>query len=154
MIDVDPAIYSYCTVKLILQPILENAINYGVGGMDEDDGGRIKVTGGKQDETIVLSVSDNGLGMSDEEVRFLLIDDKRKHKHGSGVGLVNINNRIQLLFGKEYGLTVESEPDEGTKVSIRIPAILYTEENQEMIEAGLSLGNGGERYKKEPEERR
>lgn len=154
VIDVDPAIYSYCTVKLILQPILENAINYGVGGMDEDDGGRIKVTGGKQDETIVLSVSDNGLGMSDEEVRFLLIDDKRKHKHGSGVGLVNINNRIQLLFGKEYGLTVESEPDEGTKVSIRIPAILYTEENQEMIEAGLSLGNGGERYKKEPEERR
>ncbi len=154
VIDVDPAIYSYCTVKLILQPILENAINYGVGGMDEDDGGRIKVTGGKQDETIVLSVSDNGLGMSDEEVRFLLIDDKRKHKHGSGVGLVNINNRIQLLFGKEYGLTVESEPDEGTKVSIRIPAILYTEENQEMIEAGLPLGNGGERYKKEPEERR
>ncbi len=152
--DVDPAICSYCTVKLILQPILENAINYGVGGMDEDDGGRIKVTGRKRDETIVLSVADNGLGMSDEEVRFLLIDDKRIHKHGSGVGLVNINNRIQLLFGKEYGLSVESEPDEGTVVSVCIPAIPYTEQNQKMLEAGLPFGDGLESYKNGPEEQR
>ena len=61
---------------------------------------------------------------------------KRIHKHGSGVGLVNVNNRIQLLFGKEYGLVIESEPDEGTTVSICIPEIPYTEENRKNLEKG------------------
>ena len=59
-----------------------------------------------------------------------MTDSNRIHKHGSGVGLVNINSRIKILFGKEYGLIVKSEPDEGTRVSICIPAVLYTEENR------------------------
>lgn len=132
--DVDPELYSYCTVKLILQPILENAINYGVSGMD--DCGEIKVTGRQKDGNIILSVTDNGMGMSEEEVGLLLTDSNRVHKHGSGVGLVNVNNRIQILFGKEYGIHVESEPDEGTTVSICIPAVLYTEENRKILEKG------------------
>ena len=57
-------------------------------------------------------------------------------RHGSGVGLRNVNSRIKLRFGQDYGLTVESEPDEGTCVTIRIPAVPYTEENQEMLENG------------------
>lgn len=133
-LDVDSEIYSYCTVKLVLQPILENAINYGVVGMD--DCGEITVTGRKKDDDIILSVTDNGMGMSEEEVRFLLTDSGRIHKHGSGVGLVNVNNRIQILFGKEYGLTVESEPDAGTTVSIRIPFVPCTEENRKILEKG------------------
>ncbi len=140
VLDVDPAVYSFCTVKLILQPILENAINYGVGGMDEDDGGEIRVTGREQDGKVLLLVEDNGLGMSEDEVAFLLTDNNRIHKHGSGVGLVNVNNRIQLLFGKEYGLSVASEPDEGTVVTVSFPAIPYTEENRKMLEAGLPFG--------------
>ena len=52
------------------------------------------------------------------------------------MGLININNRLQILFGKEYGLLIESEPDEGTRVSIRIPAIPYTEENRKILEKG------------------
>ena len=138
--DVEPAVCSCCTVKLVLQPILENAINYGAGGMDEDDGGEIKVTGREKDGNLILSVTDNGIGMSKEEVRFLLTDSGRARKHGSGVGLVNVNNRIQLLFGKEYGITVESEPDEGTTVSICIPAVPYTEENRKKLEAGHPFG--------------
>ena len=55
-------------------------------------------------------------------------------KHGSGVGLINVHSRIQLMFGNEYGLEVYSEPDEGTKVVIHIPAIPYTEENRERLE--------------------
>ena len=66
----------------------------------------------------------------------MLTDSNRIHKHGSGVGLVNVNNRIQILFGKEYGLLVESEPDEGTTVSVRIPAVPYTEENRKKLEMG------------------
>lgn len=132
--DVDQEIYSYCTVKLILQPILENAISYGVSSMD--DCGEIKVTGKLADGDLILAVTDNGLGMSEEEVALVLTDSDRIHKHGSGVGLVNVNNRIKILFGKEYGLLVESEPDEGTTVSIRIPAVPYTEENKKVLEQG------------------
>lgn len=135
--DVDSSIQSFCTVKLILQPILENAINYGVGNMDEDDGGEIKVQGREKDGNIILSVTDNGMGMSEEEAEHLLTSDRKKvHEHGSGVGLVNVHRRVQLFFGQEYGVTVESEPDEGTTVSICMPAVPYTEENRKILEKG------------------
>lgn len=132
--DIETEIYSYCTVKLVLQPILENAVNYGINDMYEC--GEITVSGKKNDENIILAVSDNGTGIPEEEVLLLLTDSNRVHKHGSGVGLVNVNNRIQILFGKQYGLTIESEPDEGTTVSICIPAIPYTEENSKILEKG------------------
>lgn len=132
--DVEPELEKYCAVKLTLQPILENAINYGVDPMD--DCGEIRVCVRKEGELLVLSAEDNGIGMSEEEVELLLTDNNRVPKHGSGVGLINIHNRLQILFGKEYGLVIESEPDEGTKVSIQIPAILYTEENRKILEKG------------------
>lgn len=132
--DVDSELEEYCAVKLTLQPILENSINYGVDPMD--DCGEIFIRVKKEEDLLVLSVEDNGIGMSEEEVSLLLTDSNRKRKHGSGVGLVNINNRLQILFGKEYGLFIESEPDEGTRVSIRIPAIPYTENNRKILEKG------------------
>lgn len=135
--DVDEEVYNYCTVKLVLQPLLENAINYGIESMD--DCGEIKVTGRLKNGNVLLSVIDNGMGMSEEEVKFVLTDDNRIHKHGSGVGLVNVNNRLQILFGKEYGLIIESEPDVGTCVTICIPAIPYTEENRKTLEKGHIL---------------
>lgn len=136
--DVEPEICSCCMVKLVLQPLLENAINYGVNGME--DCGKIRVTGRQEEGTIILSVTDNGIGMSEEEVRFLLTDSNRIPKHGSGVGLVNVNNRIQILFGKEYGLRIASEPDEGTTVSIHVPLVPYTEENRKSLEKGYRFG--------------
>ena len=77
--------------------------------------------------------------MSEEEVSLVLTDSNRIHKRGSGVGLVNVNNRIRILFGKEYGLKVESEPDEGTTVSIHMPAVPYTEENRKRLEEGTAF---------------
>ena len=135
--DVEPETENYCTVKLILQPILENAINYGVRGME--DCGEIKVTGSVKGDRVVLAVIDNGLGMTEEDARLVLTDSNRVHKHGSGVGLVNIHRRIQLLFGMEYGLRIESELDEGTTVRIELPAVPYTEENQKTLERGSIL---------------
>ena len=132
--EIDPAIEDYSTVKLILQPLLENAINYGVSGMD--DCGEILVKGRREGNDILLTVEDNGIGMSEEETRLVLTDSDRVHKHGSGVGLVNVNRRIQIYFGSEYGLFIESEPDEGTKVLIRIPAVPYTEEDTKRLEEG------------------
>lgn len=136
--DVDPDVYTYCSVKLVLQPLLENAISYGVSGMD--DSGEIRVVARKQEEKIILSVVDNGFGMSEEEVELVLTDSDRIHKRGSGVGLINVNNRIQMLFGKEYGLVIESEPDEGTTVSICMPAVPYTDENRKILEKGFMFG--------------
>ncbi|MDO4299568.1 MAG: ATP-binding protein, partial [Lachnospiraceae bacterium] len=131
--DVDSDVNSCCVVKLILQPLLENAINYGVSGMDD---GEITVMGRMENGDVILTVRDNGIGIPEEEAVLLLADNKRVHKHGSGVGLVNINKRIQLLFGKKYGLRIESEPDEGTSVSVCIPAIPFTEENRRLLEKG------------------
>lgn len=132
-VEIDPAVEDYCAVKLILQPILENAINYGVSGMDD---GEITIIGRMDGEDVLLAVRDNGIGIPEEEAELLLTDNNRVHKHGSGVGLVNVNRRIQLLFGKTYGLSIESEPDEGTTVSIRLPAIPFTEENRRLLENG------------------
>lgn len=130
--DIDPEILDYCVVKLVLQPILENAINYGIREMDGC--GIINICGKKDGDKIILSVSDNGMGIPDDEIGFLLRDTNRIRKRGSGVGLVNVNNRIKILFGGQYGLYIESELDEGTTVYINIPAIEYTEENRKHFE--------------------
>lgn len=143
--DVSEEIHQFCTVKLIIQPILENAIYYGVGNMDADDNPRILVKGWRTDNDIYLAVSDNGMGMRQEDVKNILSDNKKVPKHGSGVGLINVHTRIQLMFGAEYGLIVESEPDEGTTVTIHLPAIPYTEENCELLENGVKKpGNEGD----------
>ena len=137
--DISEEIYSFCTVKLILQPILENAIYYGVGDMDKDEDPRIVVKGWKQEQDIYIAVSDNGIGMRREDVENILTGNQKAIKHGSGVGLINVHTRIRLMFGKKYGLIVESEPDEGTTVTIHLPAVPYTRENCEALETPEKL---------------
>ena len=132
--DVDEEINQYCTVKLVVQPILENAIYYGVKNMDED--GSILVKGWKDGEDIYITIEDNGFGIPEEYLNTILSDEGHKKAHGSGVGLINVHKRIQLRFGDSYGIYIESELDEGTKVTIHIPAILYTKENQKNLESG------------------
>ena len=131
---IDEEVNDYCIVKLVVQPILENAIYYGVGNMDEDDGGKITVRGEKKDDDIYITVEDNGMGMSEEVVDNILSDNEKVPKHGSGVGLINVHNRIQLMFGSQYGLQVYSEPDEGTRIVIHIPAIPYNDQNRVELE--------------------
>lgn len=192
--DIDENIRDYLSVKLIIQPILENAIYYGVGDMDPDDGAEIRIRGwlipdteneksGEGDAAhgqtydaasgpvaartarqpdpteanagdrahrqmiqamsvgdIYIAVSDNGYGMPPEVCENLLKDDEesrqRVPKHGSGVGLVNVHNRIRIRFGAQYGLMAASEPDEGTTITIHLPAIPDTPENQKLLESG------------------
>lgn len=134
LFDIDERIEQYCTVKLILQPILENAINYGMNGVE--DCGRILVTGKEKNGTVTLAVEDNGLGMTEAQARLILTEDGQAHTKGSGVGLANVNNRIQMVFGKEYGVSLESKQDKGTTVFLRFPAVPYTEENRETLERG------------------
>lgn len=130
--DVDPEILKCCTVKLVIQPLLENAIYYGVEGTDGD--GEIKVRGYHNGNDVYIEISDNGLGMPQEMIDQLLIENNRVHKRGSGVGLINVHKRIKLRFGAPYGLEVESQPDEGTMIRIHFPFIPYSTEMQDLLE--------------------
>lgn len=132
--EIAPEIKDYCTVKLIVQPLLENAIYYGVKDMEDD--GEIVVRAVLEAGEIRIHVRDNGYGIPEETRRELLKDTGRKRGRGSGVGLLNVQRRIRLRFGERYGLHIESEPDEGTEVTIHLPAIPYTERNQSLLEEG------------------
>lgn len=132
--EVEREILSCCTVKLVVQPLLENAIYYGVEHMDGE--GEIVVKGYRQDGDLYIEVRDNGLGMPKEEVSQLLVDNHRVRKRGSGVGLINVHNRIRLCFGEAYGLEIQSVPDEGTTVRIHLPFVPYSEETRAKLEAG------------------
>lgn len=129
--DVDSEVEDYCIVKLVLQPLLENAINYGIEGADE---AKIIIRAYKEGEDLFISVRDNGTGMPSDQAKLVLSDSNRIHKKGSGVGLINVNNRIKILFGEEYGLIFESEADEGAIATIHIPAISYSDENARKLE--------------------
>ena len=104
-----------------------------------DDEGEITVTGIRAGDEIRISVRDNGLGMPQETVDTLLVDEGREHSRGAGVGLINVHKRIRLRFGPPYGLIIESEPDEGTCVTIRLPCIPYNEENRRALEHGQAI---------------
>ena len=132
--QIEEDILDGCIVKLVLQPLLENAIYYGMEFMDGE--GEIHVRGYRRDKDIYLEVEDNGLGMPEEEAAELLNGKERPHKHGSGVGLVNVHSRLKLRFGEAYGLVIHSCPDEGMMVQIHIPYIPYTVETQKFLESG------------------
>ena len=74
--------------------------------------------------------------MPQDMVEQLLTDNNRVRKHGSGVGVINVHNRIRLRFGKPYGLEIESMPDEGTTIRIHLPYIPYEPEKLELLENG------------------
>jgi len=115
----DEELEKYLTIKLVIQPLLENAIYYGMEAMDGD--GEILVSGYQVNGDIYIDVVDNGIGMSPEQVEKLLTDGNYERKRGSGIGLKNVDQRIKLYFGEQYGLQIKSEADVGTKVTIHLP---------------------------------
>jgi two-component system sensor histidine kinase YesM len=122
-IDIAKEIEEYSTIKLIVQPLLENAIYYGVESMRDE--GIITIKGYETEEDVYIEVSDNGMGIPLEEQQLLLTDNNRARKRGSGIGLINVHQRIKLYFGEEYGLQIKSELDEGTTIIIHLPKIKY-----------------------------
>lgn len=121
--EIDPAICDCITIKLIIQPILENAIYHGLEAMDGE--GEISVHGYVREGDIYIDISDNGIGIPQETMKSLLTDKSRVRAKGSGIGLWNVNQRIALYFKGDYGLSIKSEPDEGTTVTIHLPMIHY-----------------------------
>lgn len=120
-INADENVLNFATIKLIIQPLIENAVYHGMEFMDGD--GEIIVNAYKKDNELYIDVIDNGMGIPPEIVDKLLTHESRSKGKGSGVGLKNVQERIQLYFGKEYGLSILSEPDEGTLIRIHLPCI-------------------------------
>ena len=121
-IQAGPEVEGLYTLKLIVQPLLENAIYHGLSAVEDD--GHIRVTARRLDGRLVIEVEDDGMGMPPEVAAQLLEDYRPAVKtSGSGIGIRNVHRRIQLTFGKDYGLQVESEPDEGTRVRIILPVL-------------------------------
>jgi len=127
-LEIDEDVLELSSLKLMLQPLVENAIYHGMEFMDGD--GLIKIKAWREADELYLSVTDNGLGMTEDKVAMVL--DGRSNSgngRGSGIGVKNVNERIKLYFGEDYGLKIDSEPDVGTTIVIHLPAKRYEEEN-------------------------
>ncbi len=121
-IDVDESLFLYKTLKIILQPLVENSIYHGIKNKDEK--GNIDITASIEDGNLVIAVHDDGVGMDDETRQNILKETfVQKHSSGSGIGVRNVNSRIKLYFGDEYGLSFESELGVGTTVYIKLPLL-------------------------------
>ena len=119
--EVDEKCMQYYTLKLLLQPIVENAIYHGI---DMADGkGLIIIRLYQNQDRIVLEVEDNGKGMTKEKIVELFTESKVAHKGFSSIGIKNVQQIIQLHFGEKYGLFYESDMGMGTKATIIIPKI-------------------------------
>ncbi|MCI8664285.1 MAG: sensor histidine kinase [Hungatella sp.] len=126
VIDAEEELMDMASLKLMLQPLVENAVYHGMEFMDGDGEIRIKVYGNKGD--LWFEIKDNGLGMTEEQAESLLSDKPHvSSRRGSGIGVKNVNERIKLYFGDSYGLFIQSEPDEGTLIRIHLPAQPYRE---------------------------
>ena len=122
-IEADESTLNLSCIKLIVQPIIENAIYHGMEYMDGD--GEILIKSYIENNELYIDIIDNGLGMEEEVAQGLLKGSVNSSKKGSGTGVLNVHERIKLYFGKEYGLEIYSEPDEGTRIRIHIPIIGY-----------------------------
>ena len=131
-IYIDPGIYEYQIPKLTLQPLVENALYHGI--KYKRSRGMIEITGTQEGENLYLTVADDGVGMNEEELKKLEKEISRPCKETeSGFGLANVNERIRMYFGAEFGMKIWSEKGSGTRITIEIPAIT---DNPEKPEAG------------------
>ncbi|MCS7462804.1 sensor histidine kinase [Paenibacillus doosanensis] len=123
--DIPPELLEASVLKLTVQPLVENAVNHGLRRVKA--GGRITIRAAQAEGVLTLTVQDNGEGIADKE-KARLEEALRKanplnhyDEVSHGIGLLNIRQRIQLYYGKDYGLNIYSQPGEGTSVSLVVP---------------------------------
>lgn len=128
IIDVPDEITDYEIPKLVLQPIVENAILHGIFEK-ESKAGIIVITAWMEEGDIVFAVSDTGMGIRPERLETIL-DGTKESEHGSNIGIYNTHMRLRYLYGENYGLHYESEYGNGTEVQVRIPAVAFQFDNR------------------------
>lgn len=120
VVDVPNELLQYRIPKLTFQPILENSILHGILEKEEKSG-TIVLTAWEEDGDIVILISDDGVGMTEDEIARILSENVSHERKGSSIAIYNIHNRLRLLYGEPYGLTYQSNG--GCDVTIRIPKI-------------------------------
>lgn len=120
--DIDEDVLSDTIPRISIQPLVENAINHGLKNKHGEKHIRIKAE--RQEVLLRIIVEDNGIGMDAEEMnRRLKENDRDFVEEGSSIGLMNINARLKMIYGPEYGLRIESRQGEGTCVILEVPAV-------------------------------
>ncbi len=123
--EIDEEIKEYCVLRLILQPLVENSILHGISELDKK--GAIIIRGYKKENRVFFEIEDNGVGMTPEKIQRLLEDDGTNSRGFSSIGIKNVDRRIKLNHGNEFGLLIESKSGEYTKITIQLPAMLKKE---------------------------
>jgi two-component system sensor histidine kinase YesM len=134
-ISFQPELYGFHLLKLLVQPLVENAIYHGI--KNKESPGMVRISGEREGDTMLIRVSDDGVGMKPERLEVLrrslaapatqepeIVGDGAL---SSGVGVYNVQERLRLYFGPQYSLYFESTPGIGTIATIRIPLIEETE---------------------------
>lgn len=124
--EVDEKLLNYYCNKITLQPIVENSIIHGLEGMYDEGEIYIRVIDGG--DHILMQIEDNGVGMTEEQCQKIIAHDESDQ---FGIGIKNVNDRLKIYFGQEYGLKIESELDYGTKVTVKIPKLTEEEARRE-----------------------
>lgn len=119
VIDVPDIILSYKTLKILLQPFVENAIYHGIKNMPNS--GMVTITAEEKEDNIVFIVADNGIGIPPGKLQKILQSEDNLPNDRKSIGIANVNERIKLYFGIEYGVSISSSPGEGTIVTITLP---------------------------------
>lgn len=123
--DVDKSVLDCMCNKITIQPFIENAIYHGLDRMVDE--GEIKIIIERRGKDIAIIVKDNGLGMTEEQCKAVL---QKGRSDSKGIGVKNVDDRLKIYFGEEYGITIDSELDVGTTVTIKIPKIEKGHENE------------------------
>ncbi|MCR5054376.1 MAG: histidine kinase [Lachnospiraceae bacterium] len=128
-LDIPEELYNQHILKIVLQPLVENAIIHGLDSCSKGD--TVTVSGRKEGDVLCIDVSDNGQGMEDaalselrESLNHTASFTELGHRTKQSIGLKNIHSRIELYYGKGYGLSIASEKEKGTTVTVRVPVIM------------------------------
>lgn len=124
-IEIEPEIEQMIIPKLLIQPLIENAIKYGFGDKEKL---KVEIRGYRQKNDLIFYCQDDGIGIDEDtlyELRKILAQPKNRSTH---LGLYNIHKRIQLQYQGDYGMTIDSIKNQGTKVTLRLP--IYKKENE------------------------
>lgn len=127
--QVNPRVYDYFLPKLILQPIVENAIYHGIEGLTH---GEIQINIDTEGENVYLEVIDNGKGIDENYARLIMEGKVNSNQRFSGLGIRNVDERIKLNFGSQYGVEIKKNELQGTKVMILIPRIRKFEKRKSL----------------------
>ncbi len=114
-LKIDPAMMEYEILNLLLQPLVENALVHGLDHKEGTDPKQLWVLGKMEEDCLLFEVCDNGCGIPENEIAGIL------HADSKGYGVQNVNHRMQLYYGPQYGLQISSRPGLGTRVTVRIP---------------------------------